>query len=137
MACIELMYIFSLLSCFLSQLALAAPSFDQVFEVATGNVLGTCDPYKSILGPMFQEMQTINANTVNKLETDQYNTNAETQKLLKSMFGINPGSDGKVPKGGISLSKLTKVRSKIQHVIVGNELYADMRIPRLVCRFRK
>lgn len=132
MFCIKVMSIYTCLSFFLFQLAFAVPQFDQIFEVAFGNVLGFCDPCRSILGTMFQEMLEVNANAVKQLETDQYNANAETRKLLKSMFGINPGSDGKVPKGGISLSKLAKVRSRTQRPIEGNELYTDRSGSRLV-----
>ena len=88
----------------------APPTFDQVFEVAKGNVPGSCDAHLPLLQKMFQDIQTINANTIAQLQTDKYNDNAETRKLLKSLFGIDPTNDDKEPTGGLDMKKLVKVR---------------------------
>ena len=96
-----------------STIVLAAFAFDDVFEVAKGSVAGSCDSQLPLLSKMFSEIQKINTNTIAQLKTDKYNENAETRKLLKSMFGVNPSSEDKEPTDGLDLAKLKQVRSRL------------------------
>ncbi|GIZ36643.1 hypothetical protein CKM354_000011200 [Cercospora kikuchii] len=77
----------------------AAPSLDDTFRVATGNIKGTCDKYRRVggnglLDDMFEEMQQFSSKAVEELKQEPKSSSDEVQKLLRAFFAVNLNDNG-------------------------------------------
>lgn len=85
----------AIIPCLISALALAScthaspPPLDDVFDVLTGDVAGSCDEKLPLLRTMFTEIQNMNQNALDQMSEDNYNSNAHTRNLAQSMFAMS------------------------------------------------
>lgn len=90
-------------------------TLDEAFEVATGNVDGTCDPYRKdtgngLLESMFEEMKSINANAVEELKNEPRAGSNDVRKLLMSFFGADLGREETDSKKELDEKKIEQMK---------------------------